>query len=367
MTRRLNRRAVLGVAAGTGALGAASLLRSHGSGAADEVAHAMQATTPAPHQEGDEAARPHPSPTDGDVDVKAMGFDPSAFVGSFDYGQPSRMADGTTVREFALTASGDKQIEIAPGVYFPAWTYNGQVPGPTLRANEGERLRVHFTNAGPDPHTIHFHGIHSAFQDGVPGIGRGDVLPGEQHVYEFDASPFGCHLYHCHSLPLAHHIHKGLYGAFIVNPNPQRGEMARRRHPAYPESAPWQELVMVMNGFDPTFAGENEIYAVNTVAFHYMKHPIALDRARPVRVYLINVTEFDPINSFHLHANFFDYYDHGTTLTPTLSMVDTVMQAQAQRGILEFSFEAHEPGPYMFHAHVSEFTELGWMSAFNVE
>ena len=56
-----------------------------------------------------------------------------------------------------------------------------------------------------------------------------------------------------------------------------------------------------------------------------------------MRVYLVNVTEFDPINSFHLHANFFDYYDHGTTLTPTLRTVDTIMQCQAQRGILEFT------------------------------
>ena len=63
-----------------------------------------------------------------------------------------------------------------------------------------------------------------------------------------------------------------------------------------------------------------------------------------MRVYLVNVTEFDPINSFHLHANFFDYYDHGTTLTPTLKTVDTIMQCQAQRGILEFSFAEHEPG-----------------------
>ena len=57
-----------------------------------------------------------------------------------------------------------------------------------------------------------------------------------------------------------------------------------------------------------------------------------------MRVYLVNVVEFDPINSLHLHGNFFDYYDHGTTLTPTLRTIDTVMQCQAQRGILEFSF-----------------------------
>jgi FtsP/CotA-like multicopper oxidase with cupredoxin domain len=85
-----------------------------------------------------------------------------------------------------------------------------------------------------------------------------------------------------------------------------------------------------------------------------------------VRIYLINVTEFDPVNSFHLHGNFFDYYDCGTTLTPTLRTVDTVMQCQGQRGILEFSFKEHAPGQYMFHAHQSEFLELGWMSAFEV-
>jgi manganese oxidase len=82
-----------------------------------------------------------------------------------------------------------------------------------------------------------------------------------------------------------------------------------------------------------------------------------------IRVYLVNVIEFDLINSFHLHANFFDYYDTGTSLQPTLRTVDTIMQAQGQRGILEFRFRW--PGKYMFHAHVSEFAELGWMGFFN--
>ena len=96
------------------------------------------------------------------------------------------------------------------------------------------------------------------------------------------------------------------------------------------------------------------------------RRAIRVERARPLRVYLVNVTEFDPINSFHLHANFFDYFDHGTTLTPTLKTVDTIMQCQGQRGILEISFAEHEPGLYMFHAHQSEFAELGWMSHFEV-
>ncbi len=98
-----------------------------------------------------------------------------------------------------------------------------------------------------------------------------------------------------------------------------------------------------------------------------MKRPIPVRRDRPVRIYLANLVEFDPINSFHLHANFFNYFDHGTTLTPTQLTIDTVMQCQGQRGIIEFSFENHEPGLYMFHAHQSEFAELGWMSFFDVQ
>ena len=148
--------------------------------------------------------------------------------------------------------------------------------------------------------------------------------------------------------------------------HPNEEMVARSRQLGTPENARVQEFVMVMNAFDTNFDEENEVYAVNTVANAYSKHPIIIDRARTVRVYLVNVTEFDPINSFHLHGNFFDYYDHGTTLTPTLRTVDTVMQCQGQRGILEFSFAGHEPGLYMCHAHQSEFAELGWMSMFDV-
>lgn len=123
---------------------------------------------------------------------------------------------------------------------------------------------------------------------------------------------------------------------------------------------------MVMNAFDTNFDGANEFYAVNTVANHYKNHPIRVDKSRPIRIYLVNVTEFDPINSFHLHANFYNYFDHGTTLTPTLQTVDTIMQCQGQRGILEMSFTDHDPGKYMFHAHQAEFAELGWMALFDV-
>lgn len=361
----MNRRTMLRLGAGGGALagaaGALPLLLASSNGNPGTPTTAVSS-----HQDGHHGGAHSLSSTVGNVDIARLGWDPSAFVSTFDYGATTTMRDGTLVREWEVVA-GERDIEIAPGIFFPAWTYNGTVPGPTFRANEGELLRFHFTNGTGHPHTMHFHGIHSAYHDGVTGIGRGDIQTGESHTYEFTAKPFGCHLYHCHSAPLKRHIHKGLYGAFIINPDPEKhGAAARRRHPEYAESGEWQEFVMVMNAFDTTFDAANEVYAVNSIAFHYMKHPIPIDRTRPVRIYLINITEFDPINSFHLHANFFDYYDHGTTLEPTLRTVDTIMQAQGQRGILELSFADHEPGLYMFHAHVSEFAELGWMSLFDV-
>ncbi len=306
--------------------------------------------------------------TVGDVDASINGFDATALLTDWDVGVATKDADGRIIRTFKVDAI-DKEIEIAPGVKFPAWTFNGRVPGPTLRAMEGERLRIEFRNLGSHPHSMHFHGIHSARMDGIPGT-PGLIAPGEEFTYEFDAKPFGCHLYHCHALPLRRHIHKGMYGAFIVDPDPAKypgqAEVAKSRQLGSAENQEWQELVMVMNGFDTNFDAENEFYAVNTIAHHYMKHPIRIERSRPVRIYLVNVTEFDLINSFHLHANFFDYYDHGTTLEPTSRTVDTIMQCQAQRGIIEFSFKDHEVGKYMFHAHQSEFAELGWMGLLDV-
>ncbi|KSV83213.1 copper oxidase [Sinorhizobium sp. GL28] len=305
--------------------------------------------------------------TVGDVDSAANGFDPTDMLTDWETGTVSTLPDGRTLRTFEMRAE-DREIEIAPGIKFPAWTYNGRVPGPALRAKEGERLRIVFRNYASHPHSIHFHGIHAARMDGVPGAGMVD--PGDEFIYEFDAKPFGCHLYHCHAMPLRRHIHKGMYGAFVIDPDPERRpehvDVARSRLLGTPENAGWQELVMVMNAFDTNFDAENEFYAVNTVAHAFMKRPIRIVKGKPVRIYLVNVIEFDPINSFHLHANFFDYYDQGTTLTPTLKTVDLITQCQAQRGILEFTFAEHEPGLYMFHPHQTEFTELGWVGMFDV-
>ena len=282
----------------------------------------------------------------GTVDHAKNGFTPLELLTEFDGGEVSKDSKGRTVREYDFVAT-QKEIEVAPGVFFPAWTYNNRVPGPSIRATEGDRIRITFTNTTPHPHTMHFHGIHPAAMDGVPG--QGEIGTGETFVYDFIAEPFGTHLYHCHSVPLDQHIHRGLYGAFIVDPKEGRPDA--------------NEMVMVMNGFDTNFDGENEVYALNTIAFAYMNEPIQLERDRLQRAHVINVTEFDPINSIHIHANFFDLYRTGTKLVPD-EFTDVISMGQAERHMIEFTY--NQPGHFMFHAHQTEFVQLGWLSAFEV-
>jgi len=337
----IDRRSFLRRAGAAGALGGAAVL------AGKELLLAQETSqSEAQHSRSGGPTHGHGHGAVGRVDHARNGFTPQELLTKFDTGAMSKDAAGRTVREFELVAV-DKEIEVAPGVFFPAWTYNGRVPGPSLRVTEGDRVRVKLTNTSAHPHTIHFHGIHPAKMDGIPGAG--EAAPGESFTYDFIAEPFGTHLYHCHSLPLLQHIHRGLYGAFIVDPK-------RGRPDAH-------EMVMVMNAFDTNFDGGNEVYAINTIAFAYMNEPIQIKRNELQRVHLINVTEFDPINSLHLHANFFNLYRTGTKLEPD-EFTDIISMGQAERHMLEFTYKF--PGHFIFHAHITEFVDLGWLSSFEV-
>ena len=291
-------------------------------------------------------------------DYSPGGFDPTSYLKSWNfnnlpsgerekYYRESSLSDGAKLREYWLYAV-DKKIEVAPGVFFDAWTYNGQVPAPTIRAREGDTLRIYFTNNGSKPHTAHFHGFHPSEMDG--SLPEHFVNPGERFTYEFTAEPAGLHLFHCHSTPLKDHIARGLYGMFIVDPKKGR--------------APANELVMLLNAFDTNFDGGNEVYAVNTKAFYYVEHAIKVKKNELVRIYVGNMVENDALNSIHIHGNFFNEYKTGTLSQPN-AFTDIIELGQAERSVLELRFPY--AGEYMFHAHQTEFTELGWMGMFEVE
>ena len=297
------------------------------------------------------------------------------YLTHFNCGQVTTFKNGTTLRHFTLIAKENVTVPISnTGLTLEAWTYNGSIPGPTMRMTEGDQIQITLINSkdSKHPHSMHMHSIHAGAMDGVPGASgdSGMVLPGQSYTYRFIAQPFGVYPYHCHVEPVDQHINNGLYGMMIIDPKTPRPKMT--------------EMAMLMNGYDLNYSKEgvdrlptvqevktglpesqhgNQVYTVNGVAFEYSDHPIHLVTGQPYRIYLVNMLEFDPINNFHLHGNLFQYYPSGTSLTPDYKN-DIVSLMQGDRGIMEFNYAY--PGTYMFHAHKTEFTMKGWMGMFDV-
>ena len=203
--------------------------------------------------------------------------DPMSILRDFDYGTVTQ-ENGRTVREFRVEAQ-TSTLKLDNAHTFITWNLNGRVPGPTFRATEGDRIRVIFYNRAGHSHSLHFHGDHPADMDGIKPVKNGSVM-----IYEFDAKPFGVHLYHCHVAPVTRHIGKGLYGMFIIDPPQPR--------------PPADEIVLIMAGYDVNDDQKNELYAFNGLPHYYMKNPIPIQQDQLVRLYVLNLIEFDPSRRF---------------------------------------------------------------------
>jgi FtsP/CotA-like multicopper oxidase with cupredoxin domain len=108
-------------------------------------------------------------------------------------------------------------VEFAPGERIDAWTYNGVLPGPLIRARVGDRLIVHFTNHLPQPTTVHWHGLRVPIEmDGVPVHSQPEVPTGGSFVYDFVLDDAGLFWYHPHVMSAAQ-VGFGLYGALLVD------------------------------------------------------------------------------------------------------------------------------------------------------
>lgn len=270
------------------------------------------------------------------------GSHPLTFLREFDRGKVS-IENGRTIREFRVEAR-TSTLQLNTATSFITWNLNGRVPGPTFRATEGDRIRVLFYNRAGHSHSLHFHGIHPSEMDGVRPVRNGSVM-----IYEFDAEPYGVHLYHCHVAPVTRHIGKGLYGMFIIDPPTPR--------------PPADEMVMIMAGYDVDDDRTNELYAFNGLPNYYMEHPIPIQQHQLIRLYLLNMIEFDAAATFHLHANLFQVFRTGRSLQPD-EETDVITMGTAERHILEFAFRY--PGKFMFHPHQDQIAEAGCMGLFEV-
>lgn len=265
-------------------------------------------------------------------------FDPTEALRAFNRG--TRIEEnGRSIRVFEVEAQSTT-VPLGAGVLFRAWTLEGRIPGPTLRAQQGERIRVVFRNGDSTSHSLHFHGVHPAAMDGIE-----PVRQGRSTIYEFDLDEAGLFPYHCHIAPVTRHVGKGLFGLLLVDPIVAR--------------APADELVLVMHGYDLNNDGQNELYAFNGLPDWYHHHPIQIQQGQLVRLYLLNMTELEAPLTFHIHANSFDVLRSGFR-----ERTDVVTLGIAERQILEFRYPFS--GRYMFHPHQDQIAERGCMGLFEV-
>lgn len=265
-------------------------------------------------------------------------MDPSQFLRAFERGRVV-LDNDQTVRQVELVASSIT-LPLGPGENFKAWSLNGQIPGPTLRAQQGERLRVVFRNTDSTAHSLHFHGVHPAAMDGVT-----PVLQGRSTVYEFDLPHAGLYPYHCHVPPVTRHVGKGMFGLLIVDPPKPRPTA--------------DELVMVMGGYDLDNDGRNELYAFNGIPDVYMHQPIQIRQNALVRLYVLNMVELDPPLTFHIHGNEFAVVGRGEP-----EITDVITLGIGERQILEFRYPF--AGRFMVHPHQDGVAERGCMGLFEV-
>lgn len=235
-------------------------------------------------------------------------------------------------------------ITIAHNVSYSAWTFDGMVPGPILRANLGDRLIVNVKNSSPEPHSLHFHGTHDPNEDGwepIPAFG--------ERTYQIEAGPVGIHPYHCHVPPLIVHTGKGLFGTLLVDPPNQR----ERAH----------EFVLTFSGWDTTNTGRNGFYTWNGIAGLYDRYPMKVPVGEKVRFYITNLLEREPVFTFHLHAQTFDIIRNLGSMKPD-GHSDVVTLGPTERVVIEFTLR--KKGRYMFHPHQTHMAEnggMGWIVA----
>ncbi len=219
---------------------------------------------------------------------------------------PHQLYDASTkpatlekVKEITLKVE-QKISEIAPGVPFETWTFNGTVPGPILRVRQGDQINFTLINNGTMEHSIDFHAAQTAWNIDYQNVKAG----GEEH-FTFTASYPGIFMYHCGTPPAIAHIASGMYGAIIVEP-------AEGLPPA-------REYVLVQSEFytklgttgtykydgTKTNAEQPDYTVFNGYANQYRDNPLIANPGERIRIWILNAGP-NEFSAFHVVGAIFD-------------------------------------------------------------
>ena len=281
------------------------------------------------------------------LDYEAMSAAMTAAMLAFPEGTPGQ---GNQLLEPRIAADGAKEFdlttsiidwEVSPGVVVQAWAYNGMVPGPMIRVDVGDRVRVNVTNELPMGTDVHFHGIAVPNEmDGVAPITQPLIEPGESFTYEFVAQEPAVGMYHAH-----HHgvlqIPNGLLGAFMIGDValPAGGTYGGRAVPDDIELA--AEIPMVLNdaGVIGLTLNGKSFPATEPYSFHvgdwYLVH------------YFNQGMQVHPM---HQHGYFGLVVAKDGVPLDNPYWVDTLAVAPAERYSVLFHVTA--PGTWLWHCHI---------------
>lgn len=309
---------------GVSSAGAASLARTVG---AQEMAHAEAPASNAAQQVDWAAMNAHHK--EGvDIFLANIGKDPTFWPEEL---QPT-IVDGVKVFDIRCQ---EVDWDTGGGIVFPAITYNGRVPGPTIRVDEGDKLKLVVTNETTQPTAIHWHGvIVPNSMDGVPFITQAaPIMPGEVFNYEFTARNAGSHMYHSH-YNAVEQVTKGMLGAFIINPKDTSREPVVQG-----------DYTIILN--DTTLG-----FTLNGKSFPYTQ-PIVAKLGDKIRVRYMN--EGLMIHPMHLHGIPQLVVSKDGFNLPTPYMADTVLVSPGER--FDVIVDCTEPGAWAYHCHILNHAE----------
>jgi manganese oxidase len=240
-----------------------------------------------------------------------------------------------TVQETTITLLENPKKEVT------VWAYalkgeQPSVPGPVIRVNKGDLVKVHFSNTHNLPHTMHFHGVHPFTMDGngQRAMGREQLqMPGESYTYEWVAEDAGYYLYHCH-FDTGNHLDHGMYGLFVVE------------DPAWPHVD--RELLTVWDEWDTNGDGTYDTHTINSRSAPDFS-PLKAKPGERVRLILANIGfEF---HTPHLHGQKWVEVNAGNPQLPGWDNPNGVLSiGPAEIRVVEFV--PRHAGTWMFHCHV---------------
>jgi nitrite reductase (NO-forming) len=247
----------------------------------------------------------------------------------------------------------DVTTQIAPGVKFTAWTFDGGAPGPVIHVRQGQTVKITLTNDGAIPHSIDFHAARIA-----PNKAFTDAMPGKSFSFSFKAADPGVFMYHCGTAPVLAHIANGMYGAIVVDPATPLRQADKEyvlvagewylNGPGFPKAA-YLDMAKA-HAMMPDWV------TFNGYANQYKDHPLTAKPGDLVRFYVVDAGP-SLTTAFHVVGTIFDRAYVNGDMTQFQRGVQTVDVPAGGGGVFETRIT--QPGLYPFVSHSFASVDMG--------